>query len=354
MIVVPKKWRSIPLKEKLEVPEKKFNINPKEINRIRAIANKREKLLEAAKLEIKLFGEIHTYLLVWIAGYGSDAEVRSVFGSTKKLRALLIEPPKNNWGVEFSLNDLKRGIKLPEKITPILAEEIGIHLGDGNLYVYLDKYGYKSYNASFTGDLRDESIYHKNFIAGILKELYNLNPKFIERVEKNSIETRYNSRAILEFKSKVLGLPIGPKKKAKIPKMIFDNNNLAKRCLVGIFDTDFHITSSLSISGKLHSLLLAEQVHKILIKNKIKHVYRKYFDYVRFYIPQKETRIIVKEWGMHNLKHLSKFDVFDKFGIYIPFSSTKERIDLLNDKISVDALKVITSDRRLKIKDNKL
>lgn len=347
MLKIPKRWRELPLDKRLLIPEQKFGIRKDEIERIRKISDKREKLIEAAKLEVSLFKELHTYLLVWIAGYGSDAEVRQVFGSTRKLRGLFFKSPENCWNIEFSLSDLKRNIKLPQKIDPKLAEETGIHLGDGNLSVYLDKNGYKSYCCSVTGDLRDERIYHKNFVSGLLNELYNITPKFLERTEKNSIETRYKSKAISEFKNKILGLPIGPKVNALIPKIIFDNNKLTKRCLVGIFDTDFHITSSLSMSGKLSSLRLTEQIHEVLVRNGIRHVYKKYPGYARFYIPQKESKIIAKGWGMHNPKHLSKFDVFDKFNVYIPFSSTQERLDLLNGKISLQAVKTLSNNRRI-------
>ncbi len=346
MLRIPKKWRELPLNEKLNLPIKHFGFEVNKVNEIRQISDKKEKFIEAGKIQFEKFGEIHSYLTSWIAGYGSDVEVRHIFGSTQIFRELFISTNKNNWDLEFSWSDIKRGVKLPENISLELAEETGIHLGDGCLINYFDSDGYFSFRYVLPKDLKDEEIYHEEFVVPLLKTLYGVNPLLLKRKDKNSIETRINSKIIANFKNKILGLPFGTKKYAEIPKIIFDNNELAKRCLVGIFDTDFHITSSLSISGKLHSLKLAKQVHLILERNQIKHVYRLYNNYARFYIPKYFTAIIVKEWKMHNKKHLSKFDVFDKFKIFIPFSTTRERLDLLSNKISLEELKNISQQRR--------
>ena len=347
MLKIPNKWRELPLDERLDLPVKYFKFDSKQIANVRKIKNKRKKLIQSGRIQFQKFGEVHSFLISWIAGYGSDVEVRNVFGSTKKFRELFIKSPDNYWNVSFSWSDIKRGIKIPKNVTNDLAEEIGIHLGDGNLYVYTDKGGWKNYQCSITGDLKDESIYHENFIAPLLKKLYNISPVILKRPLKNSVDTRYHSRAIFEFKNKILGLPSGSKKLAKIPLVIFENNQLSKRCLVGIFDTDFHITSALSISGKLHSLNVARQIHEILSRNNVKHIYQVYEDYARFYIPKKESFIIVKKWGMHNPKHTSKFDVFEKFKLYLEFSTTQERLDLLDGKIFLKDLVNMCNSRRL-------
>ena len=92
-------------------------------------------------------------------------------------------------------------------------------------------------------------------------------------------------------------------------------------------------------------------MHEVLDKNGIKHIYRVYDDYARFYIPKNFASIIVKDWGMHNKKHLSKFEVFEKFGKLIPFTSTSERISLLSGKLSLEDLEKISIIRRKNIKN---
>lgn len=352
MLHIPKKWRKLPLNKRLDLPVKYFKIDSKEVKRIRNIKNKREKLIESGKIQFKKFGEIHSFLIAWIAGYGSDSEVRNVFGSTNEFRRLFIKSPKNKWGLEVSWSDIKRGVKIPD-ISLELAEETGIHLGDGSLTNYHDKEGYLSFRYGITGDLRDEELYHETFIVPLLEKLYGTKPIILKRPLKNCIETKINSKAVIQFKHKILGLPLGSKKNAKIPEVILKDNELAKKCLVGIFDTDFSITDALSISGKLHSLELAEQIHLVLNRNGIDHVYRKYLDYSRFYIPKKSALIIAKEWGMHNPKHLSKLQVFERFKTFIPYSLTKERLDLLEGKISLEKLSRVCEKRRALIKNER-
>jgi len=125
------------------------------------------------------------FWFAWIAGYSSDAAPRQIFGSMRNLRNLFIKLPKKIDGVEFSWKDLQRGITLPEKMSPELAEETGIHLGDGSLSKCLDKGGYLYYKYSVTGDMKDESIYHDQFIVPLIKKLYNILPSILKRPNKN-------------------------------------------------------------------------------------------------------------------------------------------------------------------------
>ena len=143
-------------------------------------------------------------------------------------------------------------------------------------------------------------------------------------------------------------MPYGSKKDIQIPQEIIDNNQWSKRCLCGIFDTDFHITSNLSISGKIHSVKVAEQIHKILTRNNIQHVFRSYPHYGRFYIPKNEAFKIVFDWKMNNIKHLTKFEVFNKFKLYLPFTTTSERLHLLDGRIDLEYLEKIGKYRKNK------
>jgi len=347
---IPKKWRELPIKEKLLIPEKVFNIDKKEIERIRKIENPKKRLIASGKAQFDLFGEVHSYLTSWLAGYASDITIRHYFISTENFRQLFIKSPKKTKGIIYSWSDIKRGIKIPMSMSSELAEETGIHIGDGHLFIRKDKKGYLNYGYSITGDLANELSYHKDYVAKLMKKLYNINASFLERRNKNSMESKYFSKAIVEFKNKILRLPKGSKKDISIPLQILTNNQYAKKCVVGIIDTDFNVTCSLAISGKMHTLIAAEQVHDILEKNNIKHIYRKYEDYSRFYIPKRFAKIVVEKWRMHNKKHISKFEVFNKFRKFIPFTTTNERVGLLEGSINLDELEIISKKRALEKK----
>ncbi len=346
MLKIPKKWRELSIKEKFEIPEKYFKIDNETIKKIRKISDVKQRLIAAAKIQYEIFNDIHSYLTVWIAGYGSDVMIRQKFGSTQNLLNLFFKPLKFPKDIKPSWQDIKRRVKLPEEMTEGLAEETGIHIGDGNLHINKDITG-NSYQYSISGDLINESIYHYDYIRKLIQQLYNLESKILKREEKNNIDTKIKSKAVVEFKSKILKLPVGSKKFIRMPSSIIKNREFAKKCVVGIIDTDFNITRSLAITGKLHSLIVAKQINKILDKNKISHIFRVYRDYARFYIQKQEATKIIEEWGLKNQKHLSKYDLFKEFKRFIPFSTTPERLAVLEGELDIEELEKICQKRRV-------
>jgi len=344
MIKLPKKWRDLPKKERFDIPTKVFNFDEKTIHQIRRILDPKKRLIEAAKIQYETFNDIHSYLTSWIAGYGSDVVIRQKFGSTQNLLNLFFEQIKFAKDVSPSWSDVKRRIKIPEEMSGELAEETGIHIGDGNLFVYNSPAG-NSYRYSITGDLVNEYLYHELHIGDLIKKLYNLKPTFLKRANKNCIETIIKSKAIVEFKNKILGLVIGSKKNIQIPKNIICDKEFEKRCIAGIIDTDFSITSSLAITGKIHSLFIAKEMHKILEGQRINHIFRQYQEYGRFYINKEMAEKIIFDWGLHNQKHISKYNLFKEFKIFIPFSTTPERLAVLSGKLDIESLERICEKR---------
>ncbi|MDD5132819.1 MAG: LAGLIDADG family homing endonuclease [Candidatus Nanoarchaeia archaeon] len=164
---------------------------------------------------------------------------RKTFGETrKKLREINItfinkNNILNNEGIIFSKKDEERKIKLPNKITPELAEEVGMHLGDGFLSGRKTEYRLKGN--------KDEKDYYDTFIKGLYKSLFNINLNIKEYEDTYGFEMY--SKAIHTFKSKVLGLPIGRKINVKIPDIFKINDiTILTSLLRGLYDTDGCIT----------------------------------------------------------------------------------------------------------------
>jgi hypothetical protein len=281
-------------------------------------------------------------LTAWIAGYGSDVAVRVIFGPSKKLREIFIRPSIKMKGIQPSWWDIKRNIKLPEKMNDNLAEETGVHIGDGNLYA--DK-NQLTYRYSISGDLTNDYLYHKEYLNNLMKNLYNCNGFFVIRRDKNNIDSVYKSKAIFQFKHQILGLPVGNKRNIQIPKQIFGSESFEKRCIAGIIDTDFNLTSSMTITGKLHSLGLIKQISEILNKNKLKHKCTFYSDYGRFYIGTRETKEIIEDWKLKNIKHNSKYLIWKEFKKFLPFTTTAERLAALAGKLQIEELENISKKR---------
>tara|TARA_Y100000310_G_scaffold138289_2_gene137202 strand:- start:16231 stop:17292 length:1062 start_codon:yes stop_codon:yes gene_type:complete len=342
---IKRKWKKLLKEDRFNIPINYLKIDESEIKRIRKIKDSKQRLMEAAKIQYELFKDIHTDVTAWIAGYCSDSTVRYNFGSSKKLRDKFF-PAQNYQDITPSWMDIKRNIKLPSEIDEKLAEETGIHIGDGNLFVETHKDGSGlSYHCSFHGDLINEVQYHEEHVTSLVKELYNIIPNFARREKKNSIATLCKSKALVLFKNKTLGLPIGKKTDITIPQKIMNNFNLQKNCLVGIFDTDFSL-QKYRLSGSMSSIKLMKQIHYILDKHNIHHKFKLFPTYGRILIPKKGAVKIIEEWKLNNIKHLSKYELYKQFGKYIPFSTTPERQAVLEGELELTALERICKKRK--------
>ena len=189
---------------------------------------------------------------------------RKVMGES---RALIREPniSYNQKPKKFNLSIIKlskadglKKIKFPKKMTPGLAEEIGIHLGDGFL-------SDKKYEYRLKGG-KDEAEYYDIFINNLYKKLYNLDVRIKEYESTYGFEVY--SRAIWQFKVECLGISPGRKDSIKLPKILkINDKNILTAFIRGIFDTDGSVSFSnryglgkyyptISISLKSEKLML--------------------------------------------------------------------------------------------------
>jgi len=139
-----------------------------------------------------------------------------------------------------SWNDDRRQVTIPKEMSIELAEEIGIHLGDGQLKFCRPKRGGTEYRWIYTGHNREDRDYLLSHVSTLVSRLYNLRGSTYERPEKSELNLMYGSMAVFYFKSKILGLPVGPKYRARIPDVLLDSNDKSfySACLRGLFDTD--------------------------------------------------------------------------------------------------------------------
>src|SRR3989344_1942944 len=112
-----------------------------------------------------------------------------------------------------------------------LAEEIGIHIGDGNVYIRNNSYVY-----TITLHLYEDSDY-SNYIINSIKRLYGITPSIKIVDDRNAKYIAYHSKRLIDFKHG-FGLPIGPKTNIEIPKWILTNKKFVISCIRGIVDTD--------------------------------------------------------------------------------------------------------------------
>lgn len=131
--------------------------------------------------------------------------------------------------VEFNKKDAERKLRLPTKITPLLAQEVGMHLGDGFLSNRRPDYRLRGG--------KDEKEFYDGFVKQLYKDLFNLDINIKEFEESYGFEVY--SKALSIFKTRILGIQLSPKTNIRIPEIFKVNNQkILSSLLRGYFDTD--------------------------------------------------------------------------------------------------------------------
>jgi intein/homing endonuclease len=231
---------------------------------------------------------------------------------------------------------VKYKLKLPIEYSEELAEETGIHIGDGFMNIY-PKYNNNTF--SYSADALNDVAYSQ-FVRGLIKKLYNIYPSCTS-IRKNTIEMRYHRKPLILFKQK-LGLPLGPKTDIQIPAWILSDERFIIAGIRGLFDTDGYLRFRKPYKGKYHSYPelrltskskpLIQQVAKLLGEFKLSAPFNE----------EKESKTHPnKTWtlslngvktverylrliGLRNEKHLLKHRIWKKFG-FCPAKLTREQ-----------------------------
>lgn len=115
-----------------------------------------------------------------------------------------------------------------------LAEETGIHIGDG--WMKFKKYFWgTSYRYSISGDYREKE-YLADYVAPLIKKLYAVDGTIRKAKKTNEVSLNYCCKNLILFKYS-LGLPNGRKDNVTIPEKIF-YSDFVTDCIKGLIDTD--------------------------------------------------------------------------------------------------------------------
>ncbi len=205
-----------------------------------------------------------------------------------------------------------KDIIYPQK-SSLLAELIGIILGDGSLTKYQVRISLNNKTD------RDYSI----FVSDLIKKLFKVKVNLAVR-KKNSCDLVVSSIKLIKYLVN-LGLKTGDKirNQVRIPKWILINRNYAIACLRGLIDTDGgvyyhnHVTKGirylhLGLGFTSYSRPLLKDSHNIFLSldfpakiNPRGHV----FLYDRKAIKRYFTKI-----GTHNSHHLQRYNNYFKIG----------------------------------------
>ena len=128
---------------------------------------------------------------------------------------------------------MRKKLTCPQNITPLLAEEIGLHLGDGSMNYYNGRGFYQ-----LRGHISDDKKHYQLRIKNMYKELFNIDVSLREMPSSNVYGFQIWSDKLVDYKHRVLGLPLGKKSKFQIPTEIITSAKLSRSFLRGYFDTD--------------------------------------------------------------------------------------------------------------------
>ncbi len=234
-----------------------------------------------------------------------------------------------------------------------LAKLIGIHMGDGCISV-TDKYS----EYALSGDITEEVEYYDNYIVPLYNKLIfqplirkNIFPK---RYEKNSSYGFFVfNKTVVDFFLK-LGLKKGSKLDMEIPFEIRNNPKLWPYFLRGIFDTDgtlyFNKNYSVKKQNQRHnqarirlgltSKKVIEQIYSMLTKLDfhpyLKPAYKGKRDLNPIYsiMIQRKGEVIrfINEIGFDSIKHLTKWQIYQKCSYCPPHTTLAQRYELLLPK----------------------
>ena len=207
------------------------------------------------------------------------------------------------------------------KINEDLAEETGIHTGDGSMNIYNGTHSY-----TLACHHIDDRAYMDHHLVPLYKRVYGVIPK-TRNWSKGTYGFRIHNRGIVEFKRNTLFLPMGKKFDIDIPNQFMKGPCLIKAFLRGFVDTDGSINTYLANKKKIYPRIEMTNISKKLM-NHINHILKSMGFRTSIWTVNKNPRWnealrlmingfeMLRKWdkeiGFNNPKHIKKLE---KLGI---------------------------------------
>ena len=221
-----------------------------------------------------------------------------------------------------------------------LAEFFGILLGDGNLN--------KSSNCiTIVGSL-EEVDYYNSYVIPIIRSLFEVKPKLRYRRDRNAIYIDFNSKRVMDYLTNSIGLVRGSKVNAHVPSLIKNDISLILPFLRGLFDTDGCFKFSKQTSQKNYYPRIQFCFSDTPFAHEVKGLLEEVgFNFGMWKDPRFNGLLVYQISGSDNLEkwmkiigssnpvQKTKYQIWKKYGFYIPKSSLKSRIDSLNLNMEV-------------------
>ncbi len=231
------------------------------------------------------------------------------------------------------------------RLTSDLAEFLGIVVGDGSISISKKKHDYR---VTISGHLENDFVYLTVYVKWLIETLFNKRVYSWRFGKKKSFAIATSSKDVVMFLHS-LGLPIGKKSQTvDVPKQILNSasKKIKAAFIRGVADTDFSVVFHKGsnrvehtypiIAGCTSSKVLADQVKIMLAEFDIKANinkrppggYSKVDQYTIYIYGRENLSKWMKHIGFSNPNHITKIEVWKKFGFYLPETSINERLIL--------------------------
>ncbi|MBI2547581.1 MAG: hypothetical protein HYW23_04010 [Candidatus Aenigmarchaeota archaeon] len=249
---------------------------------------------------------------------------------------------------------------MPSDLTPLLAEDVGIQVGDGSMPLWRNKHGTLIHRIGVFGNIKEDKEYFRNIVIPTKNKLFNLKLNLYYHKSAGTCYIKFESKAVMTFYFTSIGLQWGKKVETYIPDIIFNSTKEIKSAFMrGLADTDFCLSFKKNFKGKYSdpyiqlgcsSNILVRQCSKILKSLGItstKILDSKEYDkrtdkfYIKNYLfihGKKNLKKWMESIGFHNPVHFTKYDIWKKFGFCPPRTKLQQRIDTLEGNADISNL----------------
>jgi hypothetical protein len=245
----------------------------------------------------------------------------------------------------LSDSDKHRGTRLPVSVDDDLCLETGIDLGDGTHVVFNPGSQHSSYVYSISQHYPDEWFGGRFVLCPLLSKLYGIGPRLRKSSpRRNGICVYLNSRAVVSFKCRALGLSSGERSRsASIPSFVKTRGrDSVLRFLEGFqyADGSFVCGKSPCVRVTTSSWKLAREIDATADELSVSHSMSR--DHPTTGFSLRTTGEGIRQWvrliPLLNPVHVSKFLVWNTLSDCPPRLFLRQCVSLLLGDVSPTAL----------------
>ena len=127
-------------------------------------------------------------------------------------------------------------INLPSRMSNKLAELVGIHFGDGSIYMENKKTNRKYYRIVYCFNIKEKELQEE--VKKMFNDHFNIQLGEYTYINKSAVALACSSKELCYFLNENFNIPFGKKNHLCLPKIIKNNKIYLRYFIRGLFKTD--------------------------------------------------------------------------------------------------------------------